>query len=67
MESCFLGAGEILRLLFSPNTVDKQMITVCVYIVVYRHTGILLQTLTATDKVITCHLYELEKAGIQSM
>ncbi len=25
MESCCLGAGEILRLLFSSNTVDKQM------------------------------------------
>ncbi len=25
MESCYLGAGEILRLLFSLNTVDKQM------------------------------------------
>ncbi len=28
VESCCLGAGEILRLLFSPNTVDKQMYTV---------------------------------------
>ncbi len=25
MESCCLGAGAILHLLFSPNTVDKQM------------------------------------------
>ncbi len=28
VESCCLGAGEILHLLFSPNTVDKQMYTV---------------------------------------
>ncbi len=27
-ESCCLGAGEILRLLFSPNTIDKKMYTV---------------------------------------
>ncbi len=25
VESCCLGAGEMLHLLFSPNTVDKQM------------------------------------------
>ncbi len=28
VESCCLGAGERLHLLFSPNTVDKQMYTV---------------------------------------
>ncbi len=28
VESWCLGAGEILHLLFSPNTVDKQMYTV---------------------------------------
>ncbi len=43
MESCCLGAGEILHLLFSPNTVDKQMYMyanrICLYhgILSYRY------------------------------
>ncbi len=28
VESCYLAADEILRLLFSPNTADKQMYTI---------------------------------------